>query len=112
MTAINTAFEQTRRQASTFTTAVTIIALLLGWGLKSFVEGRTRPVSVQGITAQIPAGWAIRENNPSSAPSDDPFQFAHPDSADNPNLCLRPGTPCTPNAITALVYILVGVKQR
>jgi hypothetical protein len=96
MTTLNATFEQTRRQASTFTTAVTIIALLLGWGLKTYVEGRTRPVKVEGISAQIPAGWVIRESDPAAPTSDDPFQLAHPDSAQDPNLVFTAWNPLHP----------------
>jgi hypothetical protein len=92
-------FEQTRRQASTLTTAITIIALLLGWGLKTFVEGKTRPVTARGITADIPAGWIVRENDPAASTassSDDPFQMEHPDSAQSPNLVLTAWNPLHP----------------
>jgi hypothetical protein len=80
-------FEQTRRQASTLTTVITVLALLLGWGLKMYVEGQTRPISVQGFTAHVPAGWIVRENTSTANPaaSDDPFQMEHPDSSTSPN---------------------------
>jgi len=96
MTTINAAFEQTRRQASTLTTAITLIALLLGWGLKTFVEGQTRLVTVQEITAQVPAGWVIRENDVAAPLSDDPFQIAHPDSTQSPNLVFTAWNPLHP----------------
>ncbi|NUM49221.1 MAG: hypothetical protein HUU38_31355 [Anaerolineales bacterium] len=91
-------FEQTRRQASTLTTVITILALLLGWGLKMYVEGQTRPVSVRGITAEVPAGWIVRENDPASGvtPSDDPFQMDHPDSGTSPNLVFTAWNPLHP----------------
>jgi len=91
-------FEQTRREASTLTTIITVIALLLGWGLKTYVEGQTRAVSVQTITADVPAGWIVRENNPGSgsAPSDDPFQMAHPDTGQSPNLVFTAWNPLHP----------------
>lgn len=91
-------FEQTRRQASTLTTVITVLALLLGWGLKMYVEGQTRPVSVQGFTAQVPAGWIVRENDPTSnvAASDDPFQMEHPDSGQSPNLIFTAWNPLHP----------------
>lgn len=91
-------FEHTRRQASTLTTVITVVALLLGWGLKIYVEGQTRPVSVMGITAQVPAGWIVRENEPvtGAASSDDPFQIEHPDSATSPNLVFTVWNPLHP----------------
>lgn len=95
MTAV---FEQSRRQASTFTTVVTVIALLLGWGLKTYVEGQTRPVTVQNLTAAVPAGWIVRENAPdaNAAPSDDPFQIAHPDTGSSPHLIFTAWNPLHP----------------
>ena len=41
--------------------AITILALLLGMGLKSMVENHTRPFDRAGITAQIPSGWLVQE---------------------------------------------------
>ena len=92
------AFEQARRQASTFTTAVTVIALLLGWGLKTYVEGQTRAITARGVTAEVPAGWIVRENNPGSTttPTDDPFQIANPDTTQNPNLIFTTWNPLHP----------------
>ena len=89
-------FEQRRRQSSTLTTVITIIALLLGWGLKIFTEGRTRPVTVEGISAQVPAGWVVRQNETSASQSDDPFQMAHPESAQNPNQVFTAWNPLHP----------------
>ncbi|GAB4580397.1 MAG: hypothetical protein Fur0022_31380 [Anaerolineales bacterium] len=98
MTAGTASFEQSRRQASTLTTVITILALLLGWGLKTYVEGQTRTVSVRGVTAQVPAGWIVRENNPASGvtPSDDPFQMENPDSGQSPNLVFTAWNPLHP----------------
>lgn len=91
------AFEQNRRQASTFTTVVTVIALLLGWGLKTFVQGQTRAVTVRGVSAQVPAGWIVRENDPvQNTISDDPFQMKHPDAGQNPNLVFTAWNPLHP----------------
>ena len=39
--------------------AFTVIALLVGWGVKSFVEGQTRPVTQGGISAEVPSGWQV-----------------------------------------------------
>lgn len=95
MTAV---FEQSRRQASTFTTVITVIALLLGWGLKTYVEGQTRPITVQTLTAAVPAGWIVRENTTTAnaTPSDDPFQMEHPDSGTSPNLVFTAWNPLHP----------------
>jgi hypothetical protein len=46
-----------------FVVVVTLIALLLGWGLKSFTEGGTRAVSEGGISASVPAGWLVNAND-------------------------------------------------
>jgi hypothetical protein len=36
---------------------LTVVALLLGWGLKTAVEARSVPFEADGLTAQVPAGW-------------------------------------------------------
>lgn len=36
---------------------ITLAALLLGWGLKTGVQGRTADFSAEEITARVPAGW-------------------------------------------------------
>ncbi|MCB9136521.1 MAG: hypothetical protein H6636_13935 [Anaerolineales bacterium] len=91
MTAI---FEQNRRQASTFTTVITVIALLLGWGLKTYVQGQTRAVTVHEVRAQVPAGWIVQENDPvTNIPSDDPFQMKHPEPSQNLNLVFTAWNP-------------------
>ncbi len=41
--------------------AITILALLIGSGLKSIVENQTRPLERSGVTAQVPAGWIIEK---------------------------------------------------
>jgi hypothetical protein len=55
---------------------VVLIALLLGWALKSSVESRALPFTAGGISAQAPAGWLravsqrgeiLRVSNPASS---------------------------------------------
>lgn len=41
---------------------LTVIALALGWWLKTGVEGRGVAFSNQGITAQTPAGWMVSKS--------------------------------------------------
>ena len=57
---------QTMRNTSNlsvwFVVAATSLALILGWGLKSFVEGGTRTVSEGGLTAAVPSGWIVNVN--------------------------------------------------
>jgi hypothetical protein len=89
-------FEQRRRQSSTFTTIITVIALLSGWGLKTFTEGQTRPITVKGITARVPARWIVRQADTPIAPSDDPFQMAPPGSAQNPHQVFTAWNPLHP----------------
>jgi hypothetical protein len=36
---------------------VTVLALALGWALKSAVEARAVPFEAGGLSAQVPAGW-------------------------------------------------------
>jgi hypothetical protein len=33
------------------------VALLLGWGLKTWTENQTRTVTVSGVSAAVPSGW-------------------------------------------------------
>ncbi len=40
---------------------VTVVALALGWWLKSSVENRALPFSDAGITAQTPSGWLVEK---------------------------------------------------
>lgn len=39
--------------------ALAAVALIAGWGLKSFTEGRTRAVSSGGVTASLPDRWLV-----------------------------------------------------
>ena len=41
---------------------LTVIALALGWWLKTGVESRSVAFSNQGITAQTPAGWLVSKS--------------------------------------------------
>ena len=43
--------------------AVTAVALLIGWGLKGFAEGRTRAISEGGFSATVPAGWLVARSD-------------------------------------------------
>jgi hypothetical protein len=45
------------RYAEVSVVLVTLLALALGWALKSAVEARAVPFEAAGITAQVPAGW-------------------------------------------------------
>jgi hypothetical protein len=38
---------------------ITILALLLGWALKSSVESRSSSIESAGVKAQAPAGWVV-----------------------------------------------------
>jgi hypothetical protein len=40
---------------------VTVLALLLGWGLKNGVQNRARLVQIDGISADVPLGWLVQE---------------------------------------------------
>ncbi len=64
------------RYAELTVIAVTVLALLLGWALKSAVEARAVPFEAAGIAAEVPAGWLrvtggenelLRATNPASA---------------------------------------------
>ena len=39
--------------------ALTVIALLVGWGVRTSTEGATRAVSEGGIQAELPASWTV-----------------------------------------------------
>ncbi len=40
---------------------LTLLALSLGWAVKTAVANQTRPFASQGISAEAPAGWLARE---------------------------------------------------
>lgn len=41
-------------------TTITIVALLLGWVMKTAVESRFTPIVRAGVSAQAPAGWLVQ----------------------------------------------------
>lgn len=41
--------------------AVTLLALLAGWGLRTSVENRARVVEQAGVSAAVPADWIVQE---------------------------------------------------
>ncbi|MEX1093465.1 MAG: hypothetical protein WEF28_09950 [Acidimicrobiia bacterium] len=41
--------------------AVTLLALLAGWGVRTSVENRTRAVEQAGVSAAVPADWIVQE---------------------------------------------------
>jgi hypothetical protein len=66
------------RYADITVIAVTALALLLGWALKSVVEARALPFEAAGVTAEVPSAWLrlsgsdsetelLRATNPASA---------------------------------------------
>lgn len=42
-----------------FVVGLTIVALILGWGVKTSTEGRGRSFSASGVTAMLPAQWLV-----------------------------------------------------
>ncbi|MDW8267526.1 MAG: hypothetical protein RMN24_00030 [Anaerolineae bacterium] len=44
--------------------ALVLVALLLGWGVKSAAEGRTTVAEVEGLSIRYPAGWLKTEVEP------------------------------------------------
>jgi len=49
------------RQSALLVILMALIALGLGWGVKTAVANQTRPFAKQGISAQVPAGWLVQE---------------------------------------------------
>ena len=49
-----------QRFSALVVTAVTLLALMLGWQLKFLVQNRTEPVAHKGVTALMPAGWLVQ----------------------------------------------------
>lgn len=44
--------------------ALVVVALLLGWGVKTAAEGRTAVAAVEGLTIRYPTGWLKSEVEP------------------------------------------------
>jgi hypothetical protein len=42
-------------------TALTLLALLAGWGVRTSVENRARDVEQAGVRAAVPADWIVQE---------------------------------------------------
>jgi hypothetical protein len=49
------------RRSAALTILLLLVALLLGWGVKTAVQNATRPIEQSGFTAEIPAGWLVQE---------------------------------------------------
>jgi hypothetical protein len=54
--------ELTRERLSAYgVVAITLVALLVGWGLKTSIETRTSLIERDNITAAIPDGWLVQD---------------------------------------------------
>lgn len=102
-------FEQRRRTSSTFITAVTLLALLLGWGLKTYTQNQTRSVSHRGVTAEVPAGWLVETQETIAAQTDDPFQMENPGGSADPNLVFTARNPLHPERVYSVSLYPGGV---
>lgn len=48
------------RQSAVLTIVLLLIALLLGWQVKTAVQNASRPIEQAGFTADVPAGWLVQ----------------------------------------------------
>jgi hypothetical protein len=79
----------------------TAIALLIGWGLKGFVEGQTRDVTVEGIRAAVPAGWLVEQSSSSlltGGPENTGLVFTAQDPLDPETRYLVSALPAAPDS--------------
>ena len=52
----------TREQLSSWgVVAITLLALLAGWGVKASIETRTRLIERDNVSAAIPDGWSVQD---------------------------------------------------
>lgn len=49
------------RRSALITTILVLLALLLGWWVKTAVQNATRPIELGGYTTAVPEGWLIQE---------------------------------------------------
>lgn len=49
------------RRSALMTTILVLLALLLGWWMKTAVQNATRPIEFGGYTADAPEGWLVQE---------------------------------------------------
>ena len=49
------------RRSALLVTALVVLSLLLGWGVKTAVQNATRPLEIGGFTADVPDGWLVQE---------------------------------------------------
>ena len=52
------------RMSATLTALITVLALIIGWGIKTGVENASREVSNRGLSGSVPSGWLV--NSPDS----------------------------------------------
>ncbi len=52
---------QSSQSAAWLVFLVTLVALFIGWGVKTSTQNSTRPILQQNLTAQIPTGWIAQE---------------------------------------------------
>ena len=49
------------RRSALITTLLVLVALLLGWWVKTAVQNATRTIEMSGYTAAVPDGWLVQE---------------------------------------------------
>ena len=61
LTQLRQEIQTKERQSALLVILMALIALGLGWGVKTAVTNQTRPFAKNGISAQVPAGWLAQE---------------------------------------------------
>ncbi|MFQ5422224.1 MAG: hypothetical protein ACE5FD_04060 [Anaerolineae bacterium] len=61
LTQLRQEIQPKERQSALLVILTALVALGLGWGVKTAVANQTRPFTVRSISAEIPAGWLVQE---------------------------------------------------
>ncbi len=61
LTQLRQEIQTKERQSALLVILMALVALGLGWAVKTAVANQTRPFAQNGISAQVPAGWLVQE---------------------------------------------------
>lgn len=85
---------------------ITIMALALGWGLKTIVQNRTISFSAEGVYARVPAGWLWRLGD-----SRDILSATEPDTSGFSTTYLVQAAPLAPNFTPEQFVTQLGLER-
>lgn len=58
---LDTQKREHERQSTYLVIVFTLLALVLGWWLKTSIESNTRDIEIGGVSAAVPAGWIVSD---------------------------------------------------